>query len=60
MATQWAGDESAVSIHGVNEFSGGVLALLIEKDFENGHLCLHSEHPYLADGVDLVGNQFRH
>lgn len=34
VATQWAGDEYAVSIHGENEFSGGVLALLIEKDFE--------------------------
>ena len=33
-AQQWAGDETEVSIRGENEFEGGVLALLIEKDFE--------------------------
>ena len=33
-ALRWARDETEVSIHGENEFEGGALALLIEKDFE--------------------------
>ena len=34
IATDWAIDEAAVSIHGENEVADSVLALLIEKDFE--------------------------
>ena len=34
IATDWASDETEVSIHGENKIAGGVLVLLIEKDFE--------------------------
>lgn len=34
LAEHWATDETEVSIRGENDVNGGVLTLLIEKDFE--------------------------